>query len=91
MIFATLRSVSRLFGNRPPLAIGPENGTFNDFRSALTHAKSTINFMDFGDFPEILSERGAAHEQNYIEHLTKSGLEVADQPGPEIFAHASNC
>ena len=39
---------------------------------------------------EILSERGAAHEQNYIEHLTKSGLEVADQPGPEIFAHASN-
>jgi hypothetical protein len=39
---------------------------------------------------EILSERGAAHEQNSIEHLTKSGLEVADQPGPEIFAHASN-
>ena len=38
---------------------------------------------------EILSERGAAHEQNYIEHLTKSGLEVADRPGPEIFAHAS--
>ena len=39
---------------------------------------------------EILSERGAAHQQNYIEHLTKSGLEVADQPGPEIFAHAWN-
>jgi hypothetical protein len=46
--------------------------------------------MDSATFLEILSERGAAHEQNYMEHLTKSGLEVADQPGPEIFAHASN-
>ena len=33
---------------------------------------------------EILSERGAAHEQNYIEHLTKSGLEVARIDGGDI-------
>jgi hypothetical protein len=33
---------------------------------------------------EILSERGAAHEQNYIEHLTKSGLEVVRIDGGDI-------
>jgi hypothetical protein len=25
---------------------------------------------------QILSQRGATHEQNYVEHLTKAGLEV---------------
>jgi uncharacterized protein len=43
---------------------------------------------------QILSERGAAHEQAYIEHLTKAGLEVVrindvevpDQPVAETLA-----
>jgi predicted RecB family nuclease len=35
-------------------------------------------------FLEILSERGAAHEQNYIEHLTKAGLGVVRIDGAEI-------
>jgi predicted RecB family nuclease len=33
---------------------------------------------------EILSERGAAHERNYIEQLTKSGLEVVRIDGGDI-------
>jgi predicted RecB family nuclease len=35
-------------------------------------------------FLEILSERGAAHERNYIEHLTKAGLDVVRIDGAEI-------
>jgi len=33
---------------------------------------------------EILSQRGAAHEQNYIEHLTKSGFEVVRIDGVDV-------
>jgi predicted RecB family nuclease len=33
---------------------------------------------------EILSERGAAHEKNYVEHLTKAGLEVVRIDGADI-------
>jgi len=33
---------------------------------------------------EILRERGAAHEQNYIEHLRKAGLEVARIDGVDV-------
>jgi predicted RecB family nuclease len=35
-------------------------------------------------FLQILSERGAAHEQNYIEHLRKAGLEVERIDGFDI-------
>ena len=37
---------------------------------------------------QILSERGAAHEQNYIEHLTKAGLEVVRIDCVDHLAHA---
>jgi predicted RecB family nuclease len=35
-------------------------------------------------FLQVLSERGAAHEQNYIEHLRKAGLEVERIDGFDI-------
>jgi hypothetical protein len=35
-------------------------------------------------FLQVLSERGAAHEQNYIEHLRKAGLEVVRIDGVDI-------
>src|SRR5215468_5482642 len=33
---------------------------------------------------QILSERGAAHERDYIEHLTKAGLDVIRIDGIEV-------
>lgn len=33
---------------------------------------------------QILSERGAAHEQNYVEHLTQAGLDVIRIDGIEV-------
>ncbi|WP_027571501.1 TM0106 family RecB-like putative nuclease [Bradyrhizobium sp. WSM1743] len=33
---------------------------------------------------QVLSERGAAHEQSYIEHLTKAGLDVVRIDGVEV-------
>lgn len=33
---------------------------------------------------QILAERGAAHEQGYVEHLTKSGLEVVRIDGIDV-------
>ena len=33
---------------------------------------------------KILAERGAAHEQSYIEHLTKAGFEVVRIDGVEV-------
>jgi predicted RecB family nuclease len=33
---------------------------------------------------QILSERGAAHEQSYVEHLTKAGLEVVRIDGIDV-------
>ena len=38
---------------------------------------------------EILSERGAAHEQSYIEHLTKAGLDVIRIDGFEVTNEAA--
>ena len=38
---------------------------------------------------QILSERGAAHEQDYIEHLTKAGLDVARIDGVEVTNEAA--
>jgi predicted RecB family nuclease len=35
-------------------------------------------------FLQILSERGAAHEQSYVEHLRKAGLEVVRIDGADI-------
>jgi uncharacterized protein len=37
---------------------------------------------------EILSERGAAHEQSYVEHLTKAGLGVVRIDGIDVSATA---
>lgn len=37
---------------------------------------------------QILSERGAAHEQSYNEHLTKAGLEVVRIEGVEVTSAA---
>jgi hypothetical protein len=51
-------------------------------------------------FLQILSERGAAHEQNYIEHLRKAGLEVVRiegrrhherLSGRDACGHAARC
>ena len=33
---------------------------------------------------EILAERGAAHEQSYVEHLTRAGLDVVRIDGVEV-------
>ena len=38
---------------------------------------------------QILSERGAAHEQDYIEHLTKAGLDVTRTDGVEVTNEAA--
>jgi uncharacterized protein len=38
---------------------------------------------------QILSERGAAHEQGYIEHLTKAGLDVTRIDGIEVTNEAA--
>jgi hypothetical protein len=35
-------------------------------------------------FLQILSERGAAHEQSYVEHLKKAGLDVVRIDGIEV-------
>ena len=35
-------------------------------------------------FLQILSERGAAHEQSYVEHLKKAGLDVVRIDGVEV-------
>lgn len=37
---------------------------------------------------QILAERGAAHEQSYVEHLTNSGLEVVRIDGIEVTSEA---
>lgn len=37
---------------------------------------------------QILSERGAAHEQSYVEHLTEAGLDVVRIDGIEVTATA---
>jgi hypothetical protein len=37
-----------------------------------------------GSFLEVLSARGAAHEQGYIEHLTRAGLDVIRIDGVEV-------
>jgi predicted RecB family nuclease len=39
-------------------------------------------------FLQILSKRGAAHEQSYIEHLRKAGLEVARIDGVDVTKEA---
>jgi uncharacterized protein len=33
---------------------------------------------------QILSERGAAHEQSYVEHLTRAGLDITRIDGVEV-------
>ena len=38
---------------------------------------------------EVLFERGAAHEQNYIEHLTKIGVDVTRIDGIEVTSEAA--
>jgi uncharacterized protein len=40
-------------------------------------------------FLQILSERGAAHEQSYVEHLKKSGLDIVRIDGVEVTNAAS--
>src|SRR5215475_10782270 len=35
-------------------------------------------------FLQILSERGEAHEQSYVEHLKKAGLDVVRIDGVEV-------
>ena len=45
---------------------------------ALAEAKG------LGSLLQILSERGAAHEQSYVEHLTRAGLDVTRIDGVEL-------
>lgn len=33
---------------------------------------------------QVLAERGSAHEQNYLEHLTKAGLDVVRIDGFDV-------
>jgi uncharacterized protein len=37
---------------------------------------------------KVLAERGAAHEQTYVDHLTKAGFEVLRMDGVEVTAEA---
>ena len=43
----------------------------------------------FDPLLKILWERGAIHEQNYVEHLTEEGLEVVRIDGIEVTAEAA--
>jgi hypothetical protein len=56
----------------------------------LAVAKGTLAKPKFWDpLLQVLWERGAIHEQNYIEHLTKAGLQVLRIDGVEVTGEAA--